>query len=569
LFKTGFSKPANPGFSGANMAKAKAAKPNLIATDASAVLQLASQDLACFMTAIMPGFQLARHTEFLIGKLEEIERNQRLPRRLVSRPARLCLSTPPQHGKSSLLAHFAGWYAGRRAGRAAIAYVTYGQELSDIAGRAVRSIVTEPTFETVFPSCRLVSDSGGSQRRLEFQGGGTFYAVGVGGPLTGRNADCLIVDDAIKDAESARSDAIRKALHEWFRSVAFTRLKPRGAVIVCGTRWSEDDLTGYLLREHASEGWELINLPAIAEPGDLLGRVEGEALWPQRYDREQLDSFRRQLTAGPFVTLYQGHPAASSGALFQRSWFRTYSGPLPSFQMIVMSADTAYKTGKQNDYSVTTVWGKCNNGCYLLSLWRAKVEYHQLRFQLIQQAEQWKPHAILLEDASSGQSLIQELRAATPYPVIAVKVDKDKRSRAVAVTPQFEASRVFFPADAPWLPELEDELAVFDHGVRDDQVDSCVMALNYCRQASNDSANPILVSHERSSPLQWLRNALSRPAPRREQSQFWEHSPPLPFSQPNISPLAQQAAKKVVDGQPLSDAEEWALLLRGLDDGSE
>jgi len=324
------------------------------------VLALAAQDFACFCVAVHPGFELAKHTLFLIARLEAVERGQNWLRRLVSRAARLLLSTPPRHGKTLLLALFICWYLGRHPDRSVI-YATYGQDLSDDIGRRVRNLMTDPLFQAIFPQCRLSADST-SLRRFDTTAGGSFYAVGRGGPITGRGADLLVCDDLLKDAEEARSDTIRRALHEWYGSVAHTRLTPSGAVVVVGTRWSEDDLIGHLLREHAAEGWELVNLPAIAEANDPLGRAEGEALWPERYDRETLDGIRRQLGSAAFTTLYTGHPAAASGALFKREWMRTYTGPLPTFQVVVLSADTAFKTGKQNDYSVITVWGKNNFG---------------------------------------------------------------------------------------------------------------------------------------------------------------------------------------------------------------
>ena len=520
-------------------------------TDPAAVLALAAQDLACFCLAVQPGFELAKHTAFLIDKLEAIERNQGTLRRLLSRAARLLLSTPPRHGKTLLLSLFIAWYLGRHPERSVI-FATYGQDLSDDVGRRIRNLMADPIFQAIFPACRLAADST-SLRRFDTTAGGSFYAVGRGGPITGRGADLFVGDDLLKDSEEARSDTIRKGLQTWYREVAHTRLTPSGAVVIVGTRWSEDDLQGFLMREHAAEGWELLNLPAIAEAQDLLRRAEGEALWPERYDRETLDSIRRQLGSGAFVTLYQGHPAAASGALFKREWLRFYSGPLPSFQQLVMSADTAFKTGRSNDYSVITVWGKNNTGAFLLSLWRARVEFPQLRYQLISQAEQWKPHAILIEDAASGQSLIQELRAATPYPVLARKADADKVSRATAVTAMFEASRVFLPADAPWLADFVDELCVFPHGVHDDMVDSAVQALNYLREGPYSEPPPFQVV-ERASPIQQLRGALAeRASSFRSWGGFAEQRPIVPEPSHQMASEAASASARIANGNPRPD----------------
>jgi predicted phage terminase large subunit-like protein len=456
-----------------------------------------------------------------------------------------------------LLALFIAWYLGRHP-ECSVIFTTYGESLSSDVGRRVRNIMTSPVYATIFPQCRLSADYN-SQQRFDTTEGGSAYFVGRGGTITGRGADLLICDDLLKDLEEAHSDIVRHGLHEWFGSVAFTRLTPDGAVVIVGTRWSEDDLTGWLLREHAAEGWQLLNLPALAEANDPLGRAEGEALWPERYDRDALESIRRQIGRAAFTALFQGHPAAASGALFKREWMRTYSGPLPSFQMLVLSTDTAAKTGKQNDYSVIQAWGRNNSGCYLLSQWRAKVEFPKLRYQLVSQAEQWKPHAILIEDAGpSGVSLIQELRSATPYPVLAVKVDRDKVARASAVTPMFEAGRVFLPADASWLNDFVDELAMFPNGVHDDMVDSATQALNYLRQGPYTEPSPFQIV-ERAGPAAQLRAVLNAPPARgfHDPRGFWEPRPILPMQGHDIP---ADIGKAIIDGVPLTPRQEDRLL---------
>ncbi len=523
------------------------------------VLALAAQDFACFCVAVHPGFERAKHISFLIDQLEGVERGQGRLRRLVSRTARLLLSMPPRHGKTLLISQlFPAWYLGRHPDRSVI-LSCYGQDLADDVGRRVRNLMSEPLFQAIFPKTRLSSDST-SLRRFDTTAGGSFYAVGRGGPITGRGAHLFIGDDLLKDVGEARSETIRRALHDWYSQVAHTRLTPDGAALIVGTRWSEDDLTGWLLREHAAEGWQLLNLPALAEANDPLGRAEGEALWPERYDRDALESIRQQIDSAAFTALFQGHPSAASGAVFKREWMRLYSGPLPSFQLVVQSWDTACKTGKDNDYSVCTTWGKNNAGFYLLSLWRGRVEFPQLKYQVRSQAEQWKPHSILLEDAASGQSLIQELRSATPYPVLAVKVDRDKRARAEAVTPMFEAGRVFLPADAPWLNDFVDELAMFPNGAHDDMVDSTTQALNYLRQGPYTEPPPFQ-KVERAGMWAHMHAVLNAPPARgfHDPRGFWEPRPILPESGsgPYLPPAISQ---KILDGVPLTDEELDAVI---------
>jgi len=191
----------------------------------------------------------------------------------------LILLCPPRHGKSLLAAQmFPAWYLGRHPDRFAIS-ASYGQELADDFGRKVRNLVSDPLHRAIFPGCRL-SDDSSSMRRFNTTAGGSYYAVGRGGPITGRGAHLLIIDDPIKDREEAQSEAIRHGLHEWYSSVAYTRLQPGAAIVLIQTRWHQDDLAGWLLREHVEEGWEVVSFPAIAERDEGFRR-EGEPLWPK------------------------------------------------------------------------------------------------------------------------------------------------------------------------------------------------------------------------------------------------------------------------------------------------
>jgi predicted phage terminase large subunit-like protein len=433
-------------------------------------LALAHQDLACYAIAQWPAFELARHHHLIVEKLEAVERGETL---------RLMIFLPPRHGKSLIASSlFPAWYLGRHPERHVI-FTTYGQELSDDFGRRVRNFIGDDIHQAVFPSCRLSEDSFASHR-FNTTVGGAYYAVGRGGPITGRGANLLLIDDPIKDRDEANSETTRKSLHEWFASVAYTRLMPGGAIIIIQTRWHEDDLAGWLLLEHASENWDVLSLPAIAEQDEAF-RNEGEALWSERFPLEDLVRIREAVGGAAWASLYQQRPAAAEGAIFKREWWRPYQGQ-PVFSQIVQSWDTAFKKGAETSYSVCTTWGLAENGYFLLSVWRDRVESPELRRTLIALAEDWKPAAILVEDRASGQSLLQELKSATTLPVLAVRADSDKLSRAQAVTPLVEAGKVFVPEFASWLRDYMDELAAFPTGNYDDAVDSTTQALNYFRE---------------------------------------------------------------------------------------
>lgn len=236
-----------------------------------------------------------------------------------------------------------------------------------------------------------------------------------------------------------------------------------------------------------------------------------------------MEAIRADVGSRVFHCLYQGNVSASQGTIFKRDWFRHYQQPPEKFSRIIQSWDTAFKTGATNDYSVCATFGEASNGLYLLTLYRAKIEFPELKRQVALQADLWRPSEILVEDKASGQSLIQELKLATSYPVIAVKVDRDKETRASAVTGYFESGRVLFPEPnaAGWVIDLEDELASFPGGLHDDQVDAVVQVLNRLRDSDGGLGLVELVRNifigkrkmpESAAPRPQLPIASSRPA---------------------------------------------------------
>lgn len=434
----------------------------------SEVLKLATRDLACFAVAMWPGFQLARHHRVIVEKLEAVERGE---------ITRLMIFMPPRHGKSLLSTQlFPSWYLGRHPDRGVVV-ASYGQSLADDFGRKVRNFVNEPLFGAIFPACRMSEDSRALDRFTTTRDG-TFFSVGVGAALTGRGCSLLVIDDPIKDSEEARSEATRRGLREWYSNVGRTRLTPGGAIIVIETRWHESDLAGQLL-EQAEEDWTVLSLAAIAETDEDFRRA-GEALWPERFPVEVLDLIRREVGPATWASLYQQRPSAIEGQIFKReSW--QYFDTAPELKRIVLSVDSAFKTGSTNDFSVVTVWGEGQVGFYLLGMLRERMEFPRLKQRLMNMDVQWWPDIILVEDCASGQSLLQELKTSTSLPIRAVRPDSDKVSRAVAVTPLLEAGRVFLPSGAPWLDVFLDELSGFPNSAYDDITDTVSQALNYFR----------------------------------------------------------------------------------------
>jgi predicted phage terminase large subunit-like protein len=434
-------------------------------------LSLTRRSLGRFARAVMPAYEIDPCHQLMIERVEDL---------LSGKIKKLAIITPPRHGKTTLGNVVAPAFALGRNPAETVITVSYGSELSEGFGRRVRNILSDPAFHEVFPACQLSADSAAAYRFTTTLGG-EYSAVGRGGPVTGRGASLLVLDDLIKDSSEANSDTVCRSIVEWLQHVAFTRLTPNGRVLAIATRWSERDPMGWILQQ---QGWTVLHLPALAESAnDPLGREIGEALWPSHYPVEALDAIRVDVGPRVFQTLYQGNVSASQGTIFKRDWFRHYQQLPESFSRVVQSWDTSYKTGEANDYSVGATFGETKNGFYLLALYRAKVEFPELKRQVALQADVWHPSEIYVEDKASGQSLIQEIKTSTNVPVIAVKSDRDKETRAAATTGYFESGRVFFPESAAWLADLEDELASFPGGLHDDCVDAISQALNRLRDS--------------------------------------------------------------------------------------
>jgi predicted phage terminase large subunit-like protein len=442
------------------------------ATLGAELLTIARERLGVYHAGQHAGLKPARHLdEILIPALEAVERGE---------IKRLAVAMPPGHAKSSVgTLSFPSWYLGRHPDRQVIS-VSHTAELATDFGRKVLNLVDRDLFRALFPGFQLTGDTG-SASRFTTKKGGAYFAVGLGGAITGRRAHLVVIDDPFKDRADAMSPGIRKAVKEAYSSTIYPRLMPEGAIVLISTRWHEDDLIGWLTREHAEDGWRVISMPAIAEEDEGWRKV-GEPLWPQMFPVETLRRTRAAIGEAAWVSLYQQRPAAAEGAVFRRDWWRSYTDVPQSFDRIVMSADTAFKAGTEADYSVVTVWGETKTGCYLLTVWRGRAEFPELKRQVIALAAAWSPTSLLVEDRASGQSLVQELQRETSLPVLPVSVDKDKVTRAQAITPLIEAGRVFLPASAPWLGDYLDELSSFPAAQHDDQVDSTTMALNWMRE---------------------------------------------------------------------------------------
>lgn len=395
---------------------------------------------------------------------------------------RLIINIPPRYSKTEIaVVNFMAWALGK-APDAEFIHTSYSAQLAINNSWRCRELVRSEWYRALFPEVEVAT---GASARDDWRTtrGGVVYATGAGGSLTGYGAGrkreepgfggAIIIDDPHK-ANEATSDSVRGHVIDWFRNTLESRVNsPETPIIVIMQRLHEQDLAGWLLGGGNGEAWEHLSIPAISK--------DGRALWPAMHD---VDALRRMEQSKPyeFAGQYLQRPAPIGGGIFRTGWWRYYDpAALPQVRRIVQSWDTAFKTNAQNDYSVCTSWAECVDGnVYALDRWKAKVEYPELKRMAISLAARHRPHAILVEDKASGQSLIQELRRDSHgLSIVPIKVDTDKIARAFAVTPLIESGRVLLPEGADWVADYVMTMGTFPNGAHDDDVDSTTQALGY------------------------------------------------------------------------------------------
>ena len=422
------------------------------------------------------------HNELVASKLEACRHGE---------ITRLIINVPPRSLKSHAAAvSFPAFVLGHDLS-AQIICVSYGQDLANKHSLDCRTIMSSEWYRGLFRT-RLAPQK---QSVQEFQTtqNGFRLATSVGGVLTGRGADLVVIDDPLKPDE-ALSESQRKAANEWFDHTLYSRLndKRQGVIIIIMQRLHEDDLVGHVLEQ---EDWDLVCLPAIAEEdenhiiaspyGDrTVRRRIGEALHPEREPLEVLEHLRRTLGEYNFAGQYQQQPAPLGGALVKASWFKSYvpGGQPAKFDRIIQSWDTANKSTELSDFSVCTTWGQKNKRLYLLNVFRRRMDYPELKRAVIEQADQFSPSNILVEDKASGTQLIQELIRDGAYGVTRYEPTMDKIMRLHSVTNTIENGFVYLPTEADWLASYMHELTTFPGGKYDDQADSTSQALDWVKQ---------------------------------------------------------------------------------------
>ena len=435
-------------------------------------------DFLSFVKEVWPSFIEGRHHKVMAECFERVANGEL---------KRLIINMPPRHTKSEFASFLLpAWFLARYPDKKII-QTAHTAELAVGFGRKVRNVFSDGSFQQLFPKVNLRADSKAAGR-WNTDKGGEYFAIGVGGAVTGKGADLLIIDDPHSEQDAAQGQyhpEVFDRVYEWYTSGPRQRLQPGGAIIVVMTRWSKRDLTGKIIeastQRDGSDDWEVIQLPAIMPSGNPL--------WPEYWGIQELEALRSELPISKWSAQYQQDPTSEEGAIIKREWWMewTTSRP-PPCEFIIQSWDTAFLKTQRSDYSACTTWGVFLNEendamhIILLDAFKERLEFPALKKKAYDFYMDWEPDACIVEAKASGMPLVFELRQmGIPVAEFTPSKGNDKIARVNAVADLFASGMVWFPQKR-WAEEVIEEFASFPTGDHDDLVDSSTQALLRFRQ---------------------------------------------------------------------------------------
>jgi predicted phage terminase large subunit-like protein len=437
--------------------------------------QKAANDFMAYVNYVWPSFIHGRHHEKMARAFERVARGE---------VKRLIINMPPRHTKSEFASYLLpSWFLGMYPGKKII-QTSHTAELAVGFGRKVRNLVDSDAYKDIFPDVALQSDSKAAGRWATNYGG-DYFAIGVGGAVTGKGADLLIIDDPHSEQEAALSETnpeIYDKTYEWYTSGPRQRLQPGGAIVVVMTRWSKKDLTGQVLKaaaQRSGEEWEVIDFPAIMP--------SGKPLWPQFWSLKELSALKEELPNGKWMAQYMQQPTSDVSAIIKREWWKIWPEDDPPFcEFLIQSWDTAFLKTERSDYSACTTWGVFYQpdatginraNIILLNAFKSRMEFPELKQRAMQEYKEWNPDTLVVEAKAAGSPLIFELRAmGIPVQEFTPTKGNDKIARLNSVADIFASGMVWVP-NTNWAEELVEEVASFPSGEHDDMVDSMSQAL--------------------------------------------------------------------------------------------
>lgn len=450
--------------------------------------KLAQDKFLAFVKEVWPTFIAGRHHAKMADAFERVANGE---------CKRLIINMPPRHTKSEFASYLLpAWFLGKYPHKKII-QCSHTAELAVGFGRKVRNLVDTDAYKAIFPDLALASDSKAAGR-WNTNKQGDYFAIGIGGAVTGKGADVLIIDDPHSEQEAALAEVnpdIYDKTYEWYTSGPRQRLQPGGAIVIVMTRWSKRDLTGQILKDAAAndslDEWEVIEFPAIL-PSE-------KPLWPEFWELEELLKVKRDVPNSKWMAQYQQNPISESAAIVKREWWREWphENP-PSCDFILQSWDTAFEKTQRADFSACTTWGVFYHdddtgvpqaNIILLNAFKDRMEFPQLKQSAVEEYRDWEPDSVIIEKKASGAPLIYEMRAmGIPVQEFTPTRGNDKISRLNAVSDLFASGRVWAPATR-WAEEVIDEVAEFPAGSHDDYVDSTSMAMHRFRRGGYVGTN--------------------------------------------------------------------------------
>ena len=402
---------------------------------------------------------------------------------------RLIINMPPRHTKSEFASYLLpAWFLGQYPEKKII-QTAHTAELAVGFGRKVRNLVGDKDYQNVFGEVKLQADSKAAGR-WNTNHKGEYFAIGVGGAVTGKGADLLIIDDPHSEQEGASADVnVFNKTYEWYTSGPRQRLQPGGAIVIVMTRWHQRDLTGQIIDASIKRGgadeWKVIELPAIMPSGNPL--------WPEFWSQTELDALKAELPVSKWSAQYQQDPTSEEGALIKREWWRIWEHESPpNCEFIIQSWDTAFLKTERADYSACTTWGvfyaedefdgALAPQLILLDAYKERLEFPELKTKALEMYKTYQPDAFVVEGKAAGMPLIFELRSmGIPVTEYTPSRGNDKIARVNAVADLF-ASGVVWCRETRWAEEVVEEFAAFPNAEHDDLVDSSTQALSRFRQ---------------------------------------------------------------------------------------
>jgi len=433
----------------------------------------AKEDFMSFVKTVWPGFVEGRHHKIIAEKFNKIANGSL---------KRLIVNMPPRHTKSEFASYLFPAYIMGKNPQTKIIQTSHTAELSQRFGRKTKQLIDSGEYKEVFPETTLQADSKAAGR-WDTSAGGEYFAAGVGGAITGRGADLLIIDDPHSEQDALSLTAMENA-YEWYTSGPRQRLQPGGAIVLVMTRWSTVDLTGQLMKAQAepkADQWEVVEFPALME--------SGKPAWPEYWKLEELESVKASLAVSKWNAQWMQEPTSEEGAIIKREWWREWEPEdIPALKYIIQSYDTAYSKKETADYSAVTTWGVFEpederQGLILLDAQRGRWDFPELKEVAMKEYNYWEPEMVLIEAKASGMPLSDELRrSGLPVTNYTPTRGNDKFTRVNAVAPMFEAGSVYYPEGRRFAEEVIEECAAFPFGENDDYVDTVTQALLRFRQ---------------------------------------------------------------------------------------